>query len=114
MNYTIHRQKDVLVVELSGTTWGTLQDVQLKSEISTAISMGWRRFLLDFANVGVVTSMGLGVVVASWASICQAQGSLILCGINPRIQTVMDVAGVSGILDLRADRAGALAAFGSS
>lgn len=112
MNYEIHPREDVLVVELRGHTWGNLEDLQLKAEITAALGMGRRRFIFDFREVDSVTSMGLGTVVACWAAVRQARGTMLVCGANPRVLSVFEVAGVHEVLPVLPDRARALAELG--
>ena len=112
MNYEIHPREDVLVVELRGHTWGNLADLQLKAEITAALGMDRRRFVFDFREVDFVTSMGLGVIVACWASIRQARGTMLACGASPRVSAVFEVAGVNEVLTIVSDRARALAELG--
>lgn len=111
MRYAFRSHRDVVLAELSGSTWGTLSELQLKDEISAAIALGRKRFILDFAQVGFVSSMGLGIVVASWASIKNAGGELVLCGLSPRVRSVVQVSGLDAVLEFVPDLPAALARF---
>ena len=111
MKYHIRPSGDVLVIELSGPTWGTLAETQLKPEVSVALGMGRRRFVIDFTSVSFITSMGLGVIVACWVSIGQAGGALRVCGLSPRVLALFAVSGVDKVLEIHPDLPSALSGF---
>ena len=112
MNYSIHKVQDVIVAELKGDVWAELQHFQLKDEVSTILQLGPRRFLFDLTETKFMNSLGLGVIVACWASIKQAGGELRICNVGPRVQSTFEVTGLETLFEVRPDRATALAEFG--
>jgi anti-anti-sigma factor len=73
--------------------------------------MGRRRFVLDLTRVTFITSMGLGVIVASWVSIRQAGGALRVCGMSPRVFAQFAVSGLDKVLETCDDLPSALSSF---
>jgi anti-anti-sigma factor len=112
MNYSIERIQDIVLIELSGDSWGGLDAYQLKDEVSAIIAMGSRRFLADFEEAHFVNSAGIGVLVACWVSIRNAEGEFKFCAIGPRVSRAFQVAGVAPLFDVSETRAEALAEFG--
>ena len=95
MNYSIEKIQDIVLIELSGDSWGGLDAYQMKDEISAIIAMGSRRFLADFDQAHFVNSAGIGVLVACWVSIRNAEGEFKFCEIGPRVARAFEVAGVA-------------------
>jgi anti-anti-sigma factor len=114
MNYTIHRVQDVVVVELKGDVWAELHHFQLKDEVSAILGLGSRRFLFDLTETKFMNSLGLGVIVACWASIKQAGGELRFCDVGDRVEATFEVTGLAGLFEVRPDRRTALAELGVS
>lgn len=99
MRYRIRPQGGAIVIEAHGPQWGELSQMGLKDEVRAAVALGRRRFVLDLSEVGHITSLGLGIVVAAWASIRQAGGALRVCGVSPRVRASLEVCGLDRVLD---------------
>jgi len=94
MNYSIAKTGDIVLIELSGDSWGGLDVYQLKDEISSILALGSRRFLVDFSGTHFVNSAGIGILVACWVSVRNTEGSLRFCGAGRRVRRALEVAGV--------------------
>lgn len=80
----------------------------LELAIHESLDAGATRFLLDFADIGYVSSAGLSAVLML-AKAVDGKGDLKLCGLRPNVRQVFDMAGFSKMLDIRATRKEALA-----
>lgn len=108
------RDGPAVVVTIHGSVWGELEDYQLKDEIKAQLGMGMRRFVIDFGDAKRLNSMGIGIVIASLVSVQDKEGRLIICGMNRRVHTTFEVAGILPILEIYPEATDALAAFGEA
>jgi anti-anti-sigma factor len=67
-----------------------------------------RHFVIDFSKIGYVSSAGLRVLLMTARALDGGKGSLRLCGLNPQVQQVFDVAGFTKMFQIFADRGAAL------
>ena len=80
----------------------------LELAVQDLIDAGSKDFLVDLAGVGYVSSAGLRVLLMLGKSI-DGKGSLRLCGLNPTVRQVFDVAGFTQLFVISANRDAALA-----
>lgn len=64
--------------------------------------------LMDFTALDYVSSAGLRVVLMAAKRAKQAQGQLVLCGLQPHVKSVFEISGFLKILTVVEDRATAL------
>ncbi len=84
----------------------TSADVELS--LQDLLAAGERNFLIDMTGIGYVSSAGLRVLLATVKQLEGGKGSLRLCGLNPSVRQVFDVAGFSKLFALFPDRNAAL------
>ncbi|HEX3896274.1 MAG TPA: STAS domain-containing protein [Rudaea sp.] len=90
----------------------TSADVELT--LQDLLGAGERNFLIDLTGIGYVSSAGLRVLLATAKQLEGGKGSLRLCGLNPSVRQVFDVAGFSKLFALFPDRATALGEAGNA
>jgi anti-anti-sigma factor len=88
----------------------TSADVELA--LQDLLAAGERNFLIDMTDIGYVSSAGLRVLLATAKQLEGGKGSLRLCGLNPSVRQVFDVAGFSKLFALFPDRVAALGEAG--
>jgi len=111
MNYSLQKVDGVVLVIIHGSVWGELEDYQLKDEVKAQLRQGVRAFVVDFADTNRLNSMGIGIIIASLVSVRDQEGRLITCGMNRRVHTTFQVAGILQVLEVVPDRDAALAVF---
>ena len=74
---------------------------ELSKTVIQGLSDGIRNILFDFSDVEFIDSLGVGQVVTSYRLITEAGGRLIVCGLQPRVQTVLRMANLHLVLDIR-------------
>lgn len=99
---------DTRVLELSGRL-DTETSADLELAVQDLLQAGEKRFVLDLAGVGYVSSAGLRVLLMLGKSV-DGKGMLRLAGLNPAVRQVFDVAGFTPLFAIFPDRAAALAA----
>lgn len=75
---------------------------QLRQVLRDLTSNGRRDILLDLRELHFIDSAGLGVLVGGLRRTRGTGGSLALAAPHPRIMTVLDVGGLSGVFEMRA------------
>ena len=101
------QQGTTRILALSGRLdTDTSADVELA--LQDLLGAGERNFLIDLTGIGYVSSAGLRVLLATAKQLEGGKGSLRLCGLNPSVKQVFDVAGFSKLFALFPDRAAAL------
>jgi anti-anti-sigma factor len=84
----------------------TAVDVELA--LQDLLATGEREFLIDLSGIGYVSSAGLRVLLSLAKQLDGGKGSLRLCGLNPAVTQVFDVAGFSKLFAIFPNRAAAL------
>ena len=84
----------------------TAVDVELA--LQDLLAAGERHFLVDLGGIGYVSSAGLRVLLGLAKQLDGGKGTLKLCGLNPAVKQVFEVAGFSKLFTIMADRATAL------
>jgi anti-anti-sigma factor len=72
----------------------------LEKALLEHIEGGDRRLLLDLADLGYISSMGLRVVLLAAKRMRAAGGKFALCSLNANISEVFEISGFSSILDI--------------
>lgn len=109
LEITQEQEGDLRILALRGRLdTDTASDLELIAQDLTAA--GARDFLIDLAEVGYVSSAGLRVLLALAKQLEANKGRLRLCGLNPAVSQVFEVAGFTRLFAITKDRAAALAA----
>ena len=82
---------------------------ELDRKVVALLGAGERRFVVDLASTEYVSSAGLRVLLMLGKKVSGGAGRLVLCGLNPQVREVFDVAGLGTLFVIRASRAEALA-----
>jgi anti-anti-sigma factor len=104
MKYTVHKIRDVLVVELDGEMWGGFDSLQLKETVTQLVEQGERRFIIDLKNTKIVNSAGIGTLIACKVIVREAGGSYHLCSVSDRTRTTMAISEISDQFEIFDDR----------
>lgn len=84
---------------------------RFESEMLEQLSQSPKGLVMDFSEIGYVSSAGLRVVLLAAKKVKAAGGTFVLCGISPAVLEVFRVSGFLSILTVTPDRASALARF---
>lgn len=102
------RLEDILVLLPGSKLTASATGEALSAAVKQGLAEGVRKFLFDFSEVEFIDSLGVGQVVFSYRLITEAGGRLIVCGLHPRVQTVLRMANLHLVLDIREKSAGAI------
>jgi stage II sporulation protein AA (anti-sigma F factor antagonist) len=86
------KQDDIAVITVSGMI-DTRGAMKLEREINTHFEASIRRFVTDLAEVELITSAGIRVLVMLVKRLA-GTGGLVLTGMNENVRAVFDIAGL--------------------
>lgn len=81
------------------------------SQVQEAIAAGVTRMVFDLTGVDYVDSAGLGMIVYTYGVLNQKSGSLRLCGVSPRVLSLLKLTRTDTVLAIDASREESLAAL---
>ena len=99
------------VVTLAGSmTLGTSLKVA-DSQIHGLINEGVTKMVIDLTGVDYLDSAGLGMLVFVYGTLNENNGALRLCGVAPRVRTLLKVTQTDTVLTIDETREESLAAL---
>ncbi len=112
LNATIEKLPDATaVVTLSGQmTLGTSLKVA-DSQIQGLITDGVTKMVIDVSAVDYMDSAGLGMLVYVFGTLREKTGSLRICGVAPRLLSLLKLTKTDTFLDIDLTRAESLTAL---
>ncbi|MGP8251534.1 MAG: STAS domain-containing protein [Terracidiphilus sp.] len=104
-------QEETAVVTFSGplTLGSSLQ--MADSQVQAAIANGVTRMVFDLSSVDYVDSAGLGMLVYVYGILNQKNGSIRLCGVAPRVVSLLKLTKTDSFLTIDGCRSDSLAAL---
>lgn len=111
MDLTTERNDNVLSVDVTGRIDGSTA-VAFEEAIRNALDESDRAMIMDFGEVGYISSAGLRVILLTAKSLQSQDGKLLLCGLSEPIREVFKISGFDKLLPIHATKADALASVG--
>jgi anti-sigma B factor antagonist len=114
MNLTTEHRGDIAIVRVmeNRMMYPLLSD--FSSTVTTLITSGKRRVLIDMSPVGYVDSATIGCLMDLYRQISAAGGELKLAGVQRRVETMLTMTGAQNFIDVHHDEAAAIQSFGVS
>lgn len=109
MRIAVRFKDDVSVVVLSGKFVAGSDGPYLRQKVRDLIDAGTRKFLFDFTDVPYIDSTGLGFLAGSRELAAENQALIVLAGINPHVQRILDGVKLTQFFELVPDEAAGLA-----
>ena len=112
MTATIERLPEATaVVTFSGAmALGTSLKIA-DSQVRAAIADGVTRLVFDLTAVDNLDSAGLGMIVYTYGALREKSGTLRLCGVAPRVASLLKLTNSDSFLPIDASREESLAAL---
>jgi anti-sigma B factor antagonist len=105
------QENDVVVVALRGhliLEHGSM----LHEEVKKVLDEGARKLLVDLSGVDFMDSHGLGQLMASQTTVKNREGALRFIGLNQKLQRVVSMTRMDGVLHLDPDLSTAMSKLG--
>jgi anti-sigma B factor antagonist len=101
-----------VVVTLSGSMTLGSSLKMVESQVRQALSDEVAHLVIDLSAVDFVDSAGLGVIVHTYGLMSEKGGTLRLCGVQPRVRSLLQMTRTESFLSIDAGREESLAALG--
>jgi anti-sigma B factor antagonist len=113
MQMAVERSGDVQIlrVQEAKLTYPTLS--AFLAEVRKLVEDGTRKLLLDLKAVSYVDSASIGCLMDIRRLLQEQEGSLKICGLQPRVETLISMTGVNKIIDIHREEEAAVRAFAS-
>jgi len=94
---------DIWLVGVNGRLDQTLNP-DLEQELTTLLDDGKNRLIVDMSHTSYINSGGLRTLVTGWRKARQQDGTLVLCGLNDRLQEIFGMVGFDQLFQIFPDR----------
>jgi anti-sigma B factor antagonist len=102
-----------VIIDLSGQITLGEAGAAVRAEVRDQLRQGFRKLLLNLADVSYIDSAGLGELTAAYMSAKNRGGELKLLNLTKRVHDLMQITKLSTVFDLYDDERKAVASFGS-
>jgi len=110
MSFSSEKHGGILVVSLADQV-NSANAPEVESAFLGHLDQGETRCVLDLSRLDYISSAGLRVILMAAKRLKQNSGRLVLCGLQPNVQEVLDISGFLSFLDVVESRAAAMARF---
>jgi sigma-B regulation protein RsbU (phosphoserine phosphatase) len=107
---TVEKSTDVTIIKIAADALDSGNDRNFRKEVIASLDPG-TKVLLDMIDVEFVDSSGLGAILSCYRQLNSTGGSLKLCCLNTRVQTLFELVRMHRIFDVYPSREEALKAF---
>lgn len=73
---------------------------QLDQVIASVMETGRNHLVVDLTGVTYISSKGLKALVSGWRAARGTGGNMVICGIAPRVQIIVDTIGLNQVLSI--------------
>jgi anti-sigma B factor antagonist len=103
----------VVIIDLSGQITLGEACAAVRDEVRDQTGNGFRKILLNLADVSYIDSAGLGELTAAYTSVKSRGGELKLLSLTKRVHDLMQITKLYTVFDVHDDEKKAIASFGS-
>ena len=111
MHAHVRRADDVVIVDLRGDLVAEDGEELLREVVDELVSEGWRKILLNLAQVKRMDSGGVGELVASWKLANEFGAAIKLLRPGDRVTHALHLSQILPLLEVFEDEAQAVASF---
>jgi len=101
----------IVIIDLSGQITLGEASAALRDEVRDQSGHGFKKILLNLANVTYIDSAGLGELTAAFTSVKNRGGELKLLNLTKRVHDLMQITKLYTVFDVYDDEKKALTSF---
>lgn len=90
---------DVTVLDVKGKITLGEGDELLKDKVNSLVNQGYRKIVLNLADVPYIDSAGLGEIVRTYTTVSRQNGSLKLLKLGKRINDLLVITKLNTVFD---------------
>lgn len=100
MKFEVDKQEKVVVVTSKVEKLDALCAPELKGELVLANKEGHRNMVLDLSETRYIDSSGLSAVLIGHRGCRDAQGTFVLCGLQPTVAKLVSISQLDNVLKI--------------
>lgn len=100
MKFEVDKREKVVVVTAKVEKLDALCAPELKAELVLANKEGHRNMVLDLGETRYIDSSGLSAVLIGHRGCRDAEGSFVLCGIQPDVEKLINISRLDSVLKM--------------
>lgn len=108
---TAREVDDIAVVDLSGRITLGEGSAALRKAIRELIAHGYRKIVLNLADVDYIDSAGIGELVSAHTTVQNMEGELKLLQLTRRVHDLLQITRLVTVFDVQADEGSAIRSF---
>jgi anti-sigma B factor antagonist len=105
---------DVVVLDLKGRITLGDGDELLKDKVNSLLNQGYKKIVLNLADVPYVDSAGLGEIVRTYTTVSRQGGSLKLLNLTKRITDLLSITKLLTVFETFESETDAVRSFSAS
>lgn len=82
----------------------------MRAQVAEAMKQAPRRLVIDLSGVPYMDSSGVATLVEALQAARKSGAKLVLCGLTPRVRSILEISRLDTVFSIVADRAAAAAA----
>ncbi len=90
---------DMVVIKVRGTLMGGDETTQVHEKVKTLIADGMHKIILDLAKVKWMNSHGLGMLMACYSTVTNANGKIGIARVSEKVKSLMNITKVNTLFD---------------
>ena len=114
MQITERLAGDVMVLDLKGKITLGEGDELLKDKVNSVVNQGYRKIILNLAEVPYLDSAGLGEVVRAYTTVSRQGGNLKLLNLTKRITDLLSITKLLTVFETFESERDAVGSFSAS
>ncbi len=99
MDISVEYQKENVILRISGSILGE-DRIQLSDRIQELVDDGGKNVVLNFQDVDLMDSVGLGMLVALRASLMRSEVRLLLSNVDRSVKSLLLITKLNNVFDL--------------
>jgi anti-anti-sigma factor len=113
MELTVEHSADIAIVRIGEARLTYPVLAPFLAAVRQLVEQGGTKILVDLSAVTYLDSASIGCLMDIYRLLREQTGELKLCGLTPRVETMISMTGMHRLIDIHRDEKEALAAFGS-
>jgi anti-anti-sigma factor len=113
MELTVEHSADIAIVRIGEARLTYPVLAPFLTAVRQLVEQGGKKILVDLSAVTYLDSASIGCLMDIYRLLREQTGELKLCGLTPRVETMISMTGVHKIVPLHRAEEDALAAFGA-
>ena len=99
MDISVRYQQENVILKVSGSILGE-DRLQLSDKIQELVDSGGKNIVLNFQDVDLMDSVGLGMLVALRASLMRREVRLLLSNVDRSVKSLLLITKLNNVFDL--------------